>query len=999
MECGASLTARAAREVRKTVTVACAGVPDADAAYATLDAESLHGLTRHFADWAGGILGKYGGHVLPSFMPEICAVFGVPAVHEDDALRGVRAVAELHERVTEFSADAELHWGATAALSSAIVTGEALVVESDAPELRDGGAVAEARRLQRVAGRGEVLLDRTSHQLVAGAVTAELLVPVTVPGQAAGRECWRLVAVTADELPRPHEVPLVDRAAELRQLEAAYEQATAARRARLVTVLGASGVGKSRLVKEFVDRLGGATVVSGRCRDSEQGLTYWPLVEVIQQVAGPGPSDVDVLAERLVRRITADPAAGRHSATLSALVESAGAPATREDLLGAFAGMLAALAGTRPVVLVLDDVQRAAAALLDLIELLLDRLDGSPVLIVTVSRPELVEQRPGWGRRAGAPTVSLGVFDESESRLLVDRILAADGADALRERIVAVAEGNPLFIEELVHKLVDDGLLAKEDGGWVETARTRDVPLPASISALLGARLDQMDVEQRHVLSRASVIGREFGVADLSALLPDVAAEALEDRVLALVRRGDLVTSAPPGLAGSGRYSFRHQLTRDAAYHRLPLRERAQLHEEYARWLGGQPEVTEEVVGFHLERACGYRVQLGAMDVTTIDLATEAAELLGVAGRRAFGRRDMVTAVDLLGRAAALTLGASSRRAELLPDLAAALIETGRFERAAEVLTEAIAAAGRASDVSALDRAVRVRAVLQRFTHPADLAAQPPLVPTPGSSTGDWTLLQQVIPAGEGEAERGGVPYAVTLLLDGTPVSEGTARCLQLLAESADNPTAQARSLAVLAGLEAMHGSPDKARELVSSALGIFGELGLAARAADLGFVAGLVELLAGNPRGAVEELHRFLDLSEGMGHEYAASRLRALLARAYEDLGEHEDAERLAVLGERTAAGDDVTTLTLARAVRGRVAAGRGQFYAAAQLAREAVWTAEGGELRNLHAMALLDLAQVLGVAGRTEESLAVAGEALDLFEAKGNVIGAGAARRVLSR
>jgi tetratricopeptide (TPR) repeat protein len=1001
MECGATLTTRAVREVRKTVTVVCAGVPDADAAYATLDAESLHGLTRNFAEWAGGILGKYGAHVLPGFTPEICAVFGVPAVHEDDALRAVHAVAELHERVTEFSVDAELHWGATAALSSAIVTGEALVVEGDVPQLRDGGAVAEARRLQRVAGRSEVLLDRISYQLVAGAVTAELLVPVTVPGQAAGRECWRLVAVTADELPRRHEVALVDRARELEQLEAAYARVVSAHRARLVTVLGVSGIGKSRLVREFVAGLGGATVVTGRCRDTRQGLTYWPLVEVVQQVAGPGPYDAGSLAQRLARRIAADPAAGRHAATLAGLVESAGAPATRQDLVEAVSGLLAALAGRRPVVLVLDDVQWASAALLDLVELLLERLGGSPVLIVAVARPELLEQRPGWGGRAGAGIVPLGVLDESDSRLLVDRILAAEGASTLRGRVVAVAEGNPMFIEELVHKLIDDGLLAKEEGTWVETAGQRDVPLPASISALLGARLDQMDVEQRHVLSRASVVGREFGVADLGALLPGAEPAQIEARVAALVRRGDLVADDRAALTGPGHYRFRHQLTRDAAYHRLPLRERAELHEGYARWLAAQAAgtVTEEVVGFHLERACGYRVKLGAMDPTTIDIAAEAAELLGVAGRRAFGRRDMVTAVDLLGRAAALTLGASSLRAELLPDLAAALIETGRFERAAEVLTEAIAAAGRTSDVSALDRAVRVRAVLQRFTHPADLAAQPPVVAAPGGAGTDWTLLHQAIPGGEGGADRAGVPYDVTLLLDGTPVAEGTARCLRSLTDSADNPTAQARSLAVLAGFEAMRGAPDKARELVSSALGIFGELGLAARAADLGFVAGLVELLAGNPRGAVEELHRFLDLSEGMGHEYAASRLRALLARAYEDLGEHEEAERLAVLGERTAAGDDVTTLTLARAVRGRVAAGRGQFYAATQLAREAVWTAEGGELRNLHAMALLDLAQVVGVAGRGEESLSVAADALELFEAKGNVVGAGAARRVLSR
>jgi len=998
MACGASLAARPAREVRKTVTVACVGVPDADAAYASLDAESLHGLTRRFAEWAGGILSGYGAHVVTGFTPELCAVFGVPAVHEDDALRAVRAVSELHRRLTEFSADAELHWGASASLSSAVVTGEVLVVEGDLPELADGGAVAESRRLQRAAGRDEVLLDRTSYQLVASAVTAELLVPLTVPGQATGRECWRLVAVTAAELPRRHEVPLVNRVAELAQLREAYARAVDGGRAHLVTVLGVSGAGKSRLVKEFVDSLGGATVVTGRCRDTGQGLTYWPLVEIVQQVAGAGSYDAQALATRVARRIAADPAAGRHAATLAALVESAGAPATRQDLPEAVTGLLTALAAGRPVVLVLDDMQWASAALLDLVEVLLERLVRVPILVVALARPELVEQRPGWGRSPGT-TVTLGLFDEAEARLLVDRVLAAGGADHLRGRVVAAAEGNPLFIEELVRKLVDDGLLAKEEGVWVETSGRRDVPLPASISALLSARLDQMDAEQRYVLSRASIVGRGFGVDDLAALLPGTQREQIAARVAALVRRGDLVVDDPVAPAS---YRFRHQLTRDAAYHRLPLRERAELHEGYARWLRGQGAgaVPEEIVGFHLEHACGYRVKLGAMDATTIDIAGEAAELLGVAGRRAFGRRDMVTAVDLLGRAAALTLGASSRRADLLPDLAAALIETGRFERAAEVLTEAIAAAGRASDVSALDRAVRVRAVLQRFTHPADVAGSPPPVVSPGGGAGaDWTLLQQVISAGEAEADRVGAPYDVTLLLDGTPIGDGTARCMRSLSESSDNPTAQARSLAVLAGFEAMRGSPDKARELVSSALGIFGELGLAARAADLGFVAGLVELLAGNPRGAVEQLHRFLDLSEGMGHEYAASRLRALLARAYEDLGEHDEAERLAVLGERTAAGDDVATLTLARAVRGRVAAGRGQFYAAAQLAREAVWTAEGGEMKNLHAMALLDLAQVLGVAGRGEESLAVAADALEMFEAKGNVVGAGAARRVLSR
>ena len=446
------------------------------------------------------------------------------------------------------------------------------------------------------------------------------------------------------------------------------------RTAYLFTVLGAPGVGKTRLALEFSSSVaGGATVLQGRCLPYGEGITYWPLREVLHQAFGEdllraieglleGEELAPVIAERVVGAVGATATSG-----------------SVEEIRWAVRRVVEALARRRPVVLVLEDLHWAEPEFLDLVDHLADLVVATPVLMLCLARPELLEDCPAWGGgKRNATTVELEPLGIDDARALLANLSPSGESIPHPERVMAVAEGNPLFLEQLVAAVAEG------------RAEDREVPLPETIQALLAARLERLGPGERAVLERAAMVGKEFSEPELLELLPEEARQTLTRHLEQLVRKRFLRRASTAGAA----YLFRHVLVQEAAYRGIPKRTRAELHERFGDWVqqtaGNRLPELEEIVGYHLEQAYRYRVELEPADERARTLAARGAAHLAAGGRRAMNRGDASAAARQLGRAAALLPSTDPRRIELLPRLGEALYKGGNLREAAEVLDEAI---------------------------------------------------------------------------------------------------------------------------------------------------------------------------------------------------------------------------------------------------------------------------------------------------------------------
>jgi class 3 adenylate cyclase/tetratricopeptide (TPR) repeat protein len=530
------------REVRKTVTVLFCDVAGSTALGERLDPESLRRVMALYFQTARATLERHGGTVEKFIGDAVMAVFGVPVVHEDDALRAVRAAAELRSALATLNGELGRDFGVTLEARIGVNTGR--VVTGTAERLATGDAVNVAARLEQAAIPGEVLLGLDTYALVRDAVDAEPAGPLPAKGKEEPLGAYRLIAVRegAPGYARRLDAPLVGRLDELAQLRSAVERAERERTCYLFTLLGPAGIGKSRLVAELAGSLGErAKPVTGRCLSYGQGMAFWPLVEIARRLGGEDGAELE------------------HALSSPA--------AAREEMFWTVRRRLEGLAAERPLVVVLDDFQWAEPMLLDLVEHVADLSREAPIALVCIARPELLELRPGWGGgKLNATAILLAPLDEADSRRLVDELL--DGvavAAETRERIVAAAEGNPLFIEQMVAFLGENG------GG------SQGVAMPPTIHALLSARLDRLADDERATLERASVVGKEFGVDALAALSRP--GTELRRSLEALVRK-ELVRPH-----GEEAFRFRSLLIRDAAYEALPK----QLRSAVAVVLGPTP--------------------------------------------------------------------------------------------------------------------------------------------------------------------------------------------------------------------------------------------------------------------------------------------------------------------------------------------------------------------------------------------------------------------------
>ncbi len=640
--CGAALPADgpAARHLRKVVTALFCDVTGSTALGEELDPEVLRGvLNRYFAE-IRKVIERHGGSVEKFIGDAVMAVFGIPRVHEDDALRAVRAAAEIRDRLPAVASEA----GVTLRFRTGVNTGPVLTGEGE--NLAVGDAINVAARLEQVAAPGEIVLGADTMQLVRDAVTVEPLPALALKGKSEPVPAYRLLTVDpmAPGIARHLDAPLIGRERELRLLTEAWDRVVRERGCHLFTLLGMAGVGKSRLVAELLSSIGSApTVLRGRCLHYGEGITFWPLAEALTPLGEP--------AARVLEHL------------------SSGGAASAQELFWEVRRLLEDAALERPVILYVDDLHWAEPTLLDLLDYVADMSRAAPILLLCTARPELLEDRPMWaGGKFNAQTVLLEPLDANDSERLLEQLTDHLDAD-VRARVIAASEGNPLFLEEMV-------ALADARG---------TVSVPSSIQALLSARLERLAGEERAVLERGAIEGEVFHRLAVRALADDRQSAELESRLAGLVRR-ELIRPHAATIPGDEAYRFRHLLIRDAAYDGLPKATRAELHERFADWLDAHAETLaehDEIAGWHLEQAVRYGCELGRAIEPT--LARRAAQHLYAAGARAAVRNDSSAARNLLQRALALS-AENSLGAAIAVELAKQLLDVGEFDRIDELL-------------------------------------------------------------------------------------------------------------------------------------------------------------------------------------------------------------------------------------------------------------------------------------------------------------------------
>ena len=1037
LACGRPLEeAVAPREARKVVTVLFSDVTGSTRLGERLDPESLRQIMGRYFEEMKLALEAHGGTVEKFIGDAVMAVFGIPTLHEDDALRAVRAALEMRERLERLNEDLERDRGIAILTRTGLNTGEVVAGDpATGQTLVTGDAVNVAARLEQSAQPGEVLIGEATYRLVRDAVTVEPVEPMAVKGKEEPVAAYRLLEVhpEAEAVRRHLDSPMVGRDRQLTRMKQTYESAADDRACHLFTVIGSPGVGKSRLVHEFVSAIADrSTVLRGRCLPYGAGITYWPVVEMVRQAAAITDEDeVDVAAGKLAALTPGDD----RDAVADRLMQVIGlheATAPAEEIAWAFRKLLESLAEQRQVVAVFDDIHWGEPTLLDLIDHVAEWSRDAPILLVAIARQELLDVRPGWGGgKHNATTIQLEPLSEKDCEVLVENLLGVALLPVIaKAKIAEAAEGNPLFVEQVLSMLIDDELLRRDNGHWAPTADLTTIPIPPTIQALLSARLDRLGSEERQVIERASVVGKVFYQSAVSELAPEPVRPAVGGHLMTLVRK-ELIRPDHSDIVRETAFRFRHILIRDAAYAGMAKDTRAQLHEAFAGWLervaGEHSPEFDEILGYHLEQAYRYREELGNIDERARALAVRAAEHLGAAGHRALNRSDLAAGQALLTRTAELLPADDPHRLTLLLDLGWALNELGEFARATAVIQELKEAARAAGDQglelrtellevwrwdtsTAWDeRAQIARKAIAFFEERGDdlglfyahrlLGA---MHWTQGRAAQSVEELRRVIEFGR----RAGAPNQGLILhwLGGahmwgtTPAEEGILRCDELLAEASGYRVAEGSLLTAKAVLFAMLGRSDEARASAARAKPMLEDLGGILPTMCIGSRLGLMEEILGDHERAAEIMLGPLDMLNRLGEKSFFSTLAGQYARVLALLGRLDEAEESARKGREASPPDDWASQISWRETLALVEAKRGNLEEAERLAREAVALTEGTDYLPQIGDAWYDLGFVLRLAGRKGEAAAALRQSLSLREAKGDIVRAARTREELA-
>jgi DNA-binding SARP family transcriptional activator/tetratricopeptide (TPR) repeat protein len=974
---------------RRTVTVVVVDLTPR-LAEPGMDPEARGGLVAHASAVASEVLRRHGARVEQHLGDLLVGFFGFPIAHEDDPVRAVRASIELGAAVQELNDDRATTEGVRYLSRIGIETGE--VVGGSSASLQgvvSGQVVTAAGGLQQASGDGEVIVGAATRRLVRGAV---VLKPAPDSG---GVPAWRVLDVVggAPAVPRSLDWPMVGRQAELTRLRTTFRRTARTATPTRSTVVGEAGIGKSRLAKEFVESLGSkAKVITGRCPAYGEGITFLPLRQAVLEAAGPRgwPAITELLA--------AEDDGAQVAGEIAAAIGRTPMAGNVSALFAAVRRLFQTLAAERPLVVVLEDLHWAEPTFLDLVDDLADAGSGR-VFVLCLARPELLERRPSW---LTPDTVFLEALSASEIvELLGDR--AATVAPETLQRIVVTARGNPLFAEQL---------LAALDHATVDA-------IPASLRGLLTMRLDRLGPGERDVLRCAAVVGVEFNRDGLLALLPDEA-HRFVGRHLDELERTQLIARVSQGV-----FRFLHVLIQLAAYQSMTRQDRARLHERFGDWLETEcpdpPPELDELVGYHLEQAVQHQRATGAAGAAGAALAVRAGERLGSAAEWALARFDQTAAENLMARARLLLPLDDPRRSVLTQRLAEVRLVLGRFSQAQEMLAELAQAAAAVGDPSS-ELAARLEHARVQFIigpDPVSLAAirrqaeqAAHLYAEAGDDSGRQraSFLLGCVRLRAGEVSRAEEAFRESLLLADrtgqlrerlatrwllvmalaagpTPVRTCIQEC-EVLSETlgSEHPGL----LTEQAVLSAMQRQRQEARRLQQRARRSFLEEIRARRM--LMFLTqsrAIVEHLAGNLVAAERELRTWL----AFGREFherdqiaqAAARLALLLRR----LGRSGEVAELAFLSAETAPADGAQAQALSRTAMAAAASAAGEHQQAERLVREAVALVPD-EMLHLRADVLVELADVMLVAGKQQGAVQANREAARLYVLKGDIASA---------
>ncbi|MGH3127037.1 MAG: ATP-binding protein [Gaiellaceae bacterium] len=953
----------------------------------TSDPEVLRDIMARYHAELRVIVERHGGTIEKFVGDAAMAVFGLPQVHEDDALRAVRAAVEMQSTVATLGLEVRI----------GVNTGE--VVAGRGETLVTGDAVNVAARFEQAAAAGEILIGVATERLVRDAVHTEAVEPLALKGKAEPVRAFRVLELMepVPAFTRSIDAPFVGRRAELEQLELALAKAVETRMPQLATIVGAPGIGKSRLARELLGRVQGRVVV-GRCLPYGEGITYWPLQEIVTQVGD--------LRDALARTDDADLAVIRIEAALGVT----DTPVSPEEIAWGVRRLFEALAATKPLVVVFDDIHWAEPALLDLVEYLVAFAQHAPILALCTARPDLFELRPTWtAPKPNTTLVTLQPLSESESVSLVE--LLGELPERTRERVVEAAEGNPLFVEQLVAMQAENG---------------DELDVPPTLHALLAARIDRLGEHERAAAQRGSVEGRLFHRGAVAALLPEPDRTEVGAHLLSLVRK-ELIRPDRATLPGDDAFRFGHILIRDAAYDAIPKRQRAALHMRFADWIESRlgDDAPDEVVGYHLEHAYRYGAELGTSDAV---LGTRAAERLEAAARAAMGRQDVTAAVNLLTRAVELVPEGDTRPL-LCVRLGEALEEADELGQAEAAFEEGVALAREAGDGHAewLGRVWLARVKLMQDPEgalepmleeaSAAVAAREPaedhevLAAAWGriSAVHAWrgethAYMDALERALQHARQAGSLALEVSLTAMRAPdfiwgsgrVDEGVRYAEELVERLGHVPGVRQFALHLHAHMQARLGEFDGALEAMSTYRDNLRELGKEREYAVTANCVWDVCTWSGDVQHGEETLREAYELLERRGNKAFLSEVARGLAEAAVRQSSLDEAERFCELGEEVSPSEDVESEAHVALLRARIRAARGDRAVAEECVRRAIEIYSGTDYLERAADAWLTFAEILRSNGDPGDETA-ASKALALYERKGNIVGAGWARSFL--
>ncbi|HET7567102.1 MAG TPA: AAA family ATPase [Gaiellaceae bacterium] len=930
---------------RKLATVLFVDLVGSTELVADTDPEVVRRRVGRFFDQVSHCIVTHGGTVEKFAGDAVMAAFGIPLAHEDDAERAARAALATMERVRELGLRARV----------GIESGEVVADDSEST-FATGEAVNLAARLQQHAAADEILIGPAATRLVRGRIELEPLDPIELRGWSRPIQASRVVCAVEQGTPiHSLAAPLVGRETELELLENTFARTVRDRRASLVTVYGEPGVGKSRLVREFLDGLEGATILKGRCLPYGEGVTYWPVAEMVKAAAGISDDDpLDRAYEKLCETCEDEAVADLLGLAVGVL-EAVEAERASQEIAWAVRALVEQLAGAQPLVLAFEDVHWGEEPLLDLIEHLAAWVREAPLLILCLARPELLDVRPTWGGgRVRSVTLELEPLQAEESAELVGLLTGELDVPVDVATVLAKTEGNPLFVEETIRMLA-------------ERAGSAGERIPDTLQALIAARIDRLAPAQRRLLQRASVMGRIFMQGAIERLTPENDVAATIDELLL---RDFVVREPRASISGEEAFKFKHVLIREVAYAGLSKGSRADLHQSFAGWLAEHAgDELLEIRAFHLDQAARLLAELDG--ATPPELAEEAAEALEKAGRRALTRESFRSGRKLLVRSAELapTLERryhAARAAWRLGDFAAVHVEM-------ELVRSEAAATG--------DRSIEGRALTGLAEVALNLNADAPYA---------LELVERAL--GLLEAD-GGVPLFdalwarmhVTGWLGDNEDFRATAKRAIAVAqdlgrEDLEALVTQALAQSYLLELDAEHAEPlvQRAHDLAEQSGSVVGRALALQSSAFLAWIRGAHEDVV----ASYEESRAIYD-ELGLGSNEATVKVH--IARSLLELGEIDKAERLLRDAVRVLKGlGDRAHLCEAQRSLSQLLVKRGALEEAERLALEARESV-GPEDRLSLSTTRVALGIVRFAQGRAEEARELFAEALEGFRTYG--------------